>query len=127
MVKLRLRRKGRAKAPFYDIVAMDARSRRDGAYLERIGYFNPMKNPSVISINADRAIYWLNVGAQPTDIVRSLLSNEGVLLARHMQFKEKTTEEIAEAVATHKVAAQKRYERNQRKRAEKKEKAVKEK
>lgn len=124
MVKLRLRRKGRAKAPFYDIVAMDARTRRDGAFLERVGYYNPMETPSVISINADRAIYWLNNGAQATDIVRSLLSVEGVLLMRQMTFKGKTSEEIAAAVAAHKVAAQRRYERKAKKRAEKKAKAA---
>ncbi|MCZ2131861.1 MAG: 30S ribosomal protein S16 [Bacteroidetes bacterium] len=120
MVKIRLRRKGRAKAPFYDIVAMDARSRRDGAYLERIGYYNPMVRPAEININADRAIYWLNIGAQPTDITRSLMCVEGVMLARALKFKGKTDEEIAEAVAAHKVNAQKRYERNARKRIEKK-------
>lgn len=124
MVKLRLRRKGRAKAPFYDIVAMDARTRRDGAFLDRIGYFNPMERPSVISINTDRAIYWLNNGAQPTDVVRSLMSVEGVLLTRALQFKGKSAEEIADAVAAHKITAQRRYERNARKRAEKKAKAA---
>lgn len=120
MVKIRLRRKGRAKAPFYDIVAMDARSRRDGAYLERIGYYNPMVSPAEININAERAIYWLNNGAQPTDIARSLMSVNGVLLTRAMKFKGKTAEEIAEAVSVHKANAQRRYERNARKRAEKK-------
>ena len=124
MVKLRLRRKGRAKAPFYDIVAMDARTRRDGAFIYRIGYFNPMERPSVISINTDRAIYWLNNGAQPTDVVRSLMSVEGVLLTRALQFKGKSAEEIADAVAAHKITAQRRYERNARKRAEKKAKAA---
>ena len=73
MVKLRLRRKGRKKAPTYDIVAVDSRSRRDGDYLERVGYYDPMKQPSTVSFQHDRAIYWLNNGAQATDIVRSLM------------------------------------------------------
>ena len=117
MVKLRLRRKGRKKAPFYDIVAIDGRARRDGAYLERIGYVNPMTSPSQVTVSADRAIYWLNVGAQPTDVVRAYLSNEGVLLQRHMQFKGASEEEIAAAVEKHKSAARARFERNKQKRA----------
>ena len=98
MVKLRLRRKGRKKAPTYDIVAVDSRSRRDGDYLERVGYYDPMKQPSTVSFQHDRAIYWLNNGAQATDIVRSLMSADGVLLRRQMEFKGKTAEEIEETV-----------------------------
>ena len=111
MVKLRLARKGRKKAPAYDIVAIDSRDRRDGAYIERIGYMDPMTSPSTVKIDTERAIYWMNVGAQPTDVVRALLSTEGVLLARHMQFKEKSAEEIAEAVEKHKVVGQQRFAR----------------
>ena len=61
MVKLRLRRRGRKKHPFYDIVAIDGRARRDGASIERVGYFDPMTTPKHIVLDADRAIYWLNV------------------------------------------------------------------
>ena len=113
MVKLRLRRKGRKKAPTYDIVAVDSRSRRDGDYLERIGYYDPMKQPSTVSFQHDRAIYWLNTGAQATDIVRSLLSADGVLLRRQMEFKGKTAEEIETAVAKHKDLAIARYLKHQ--------------
>ena len=125
MVKLRLRRKGRKKSPSYDIVAVDSREKRDSAYIERLGYYNPMTAPSTISINAERAIYWLNVGAQPTDVVRAFLSYEGVMLHRHMQFKGKTAEEIAEAVTAHKETAARRYTRTKLKNARKKEAAAK--
>ena len=113
MVKLRLRRKGRKKAPTYDIVAVDSRSRRDGDYLERVGYYDPMKQPSTVSFQHDRAIYWLNNGAQATDIVRSLMSADGVLLRRQMEFKGKTAEEIEAAIAKHKDLATARYLKKQ--------------
>jgi small subunit ribosomal protein S16 len=113
MVKLRLRRKGRKKAPTYDIVAVDSRARRDSDFLERVGYYDPMKQPSTVSFHHDRAIYWLNTGAQPTDIVRSLLSAEGVLLRRQMEFKGKTAEEIESAVAQHRDHAIARYLKKQ--------------
>lgn len=113
MVKLRLRRKGRKKAPTYDIVAVDSRSRRDGDYLERVGYYDPMKQPSTVSFQHERAIYWLNSGAQPTDIVRSLMSADGVLLRRQMEFKGSTADEIEAAIAKHKDQATARYLRKQ--------------
>lgn len=113
MVKLRLRRKGRKKAPTYDIVAVDSRARRDGDFLERVGYYDPMKQPSTVSFHHDRAIYWLNSGAQATDIVRSLLSADGVLLRRQMEFKGKTAEEIETAIAKHKEQSTARYLKKQ--------------
>ena len=113
MVKLRLRRKGRKKAPTYDIVAVDSRARRDSDFLERVGYYDPMKQPSTVSFHHNRAIYWLNTGAQPTDIVRSLLSADGVLLRRQMEFKGKTAEEIEAAVAQHRDHAIARYLKKQ--------------
>ena len=111
MVKLRLRRRGRKKHPFYDIVAIDGRARRDGAAIERVGYVDPMTTPKHVVVDTARAVYWLNVGAQPTDIVRDILSREGVLLRRQMEFKGKTAEEIETAVAEHKQRAFARYER----------------
>jgi small subunit ribosomal protein S16 len=109
MVKLRLRRKGRKYHAIYDIIAVDGRKKRDGAYLERIGYFDPNHSPSFIQVDPHRAIYWLNVGAQPTDIVKRILSYEGVLLRRHLQFKGKTQEEIEESVEKHKKYSYDRY------------------
>ena len=109
MVKLRLRRKGRAHYPIYDIVAVDIRMKRDGAFIERLGYYDPHTAPSTISVDSDRAIYWLNNGAQPTDLVKELLSYEGVLLRRHMQFKGKNEEEIAQEIVKHKQVAHDKY------------------
>jgi small subunit ribosomal protein S16 len=109
MVKLRLRRKGRTHYPVYDIIAVDSRKKRDGDFLERLGYYDPHSQPSTISVDPTRAIYWLNVGAQPTDLVRELLSYEGVLLRRTLEFKGKTAEEIENEIEKHKVVAHDRY------------------
>ena len=73
MVKIRLRRMGAKKAPFYRVVVADSRFARDGRFIEEIGYYDPTKNPSVVSIDADKAKQWLSNGAQPTDTVRELL------------------------------------------------------
>ena len=124
MVKLRLSRKGRIRAPFYDIVAIDERARRDGAYIERIGTYDPMTSPSTVNIQHDRAVYWLNVGAQPTDTVRLILSFDGVLLRRNLMKKEKSSEEIEAAVSAHRENALKRHARNKYKRNQRKEKAA---
>jgi small subunit ribosomal protein S16 len=85
MVKIRLRRMGAKKAPFYRIVVADARSPRDGRFIEEIGYYDPTKNPSVVKVERERAEYWMAHGAQPTDTVRSLLRREGILQAIHQQ------------------------------------------
>ncbi|MDE6825250.1 MAG: 30S ribosomal protein S16, partial [Paramuribaculum sp.] len=70
---------------FYPIVIADSRAPRDGKFIERIGSYNPNTNPATITLNFERALYWLNCGAQPTDTVRTILSNEGVLLMKHLQ------------------------------------------
>jgi small subunit ribosomal protein S16 len=120
MVKLRLRRKGRKHHAIYDIIAIDGRKKRDGAYLERIGYFDPNHSPSQITLDPHRAIYWLNVGAQPTDIVKRILSYEGVLLRRHLQFKGKTQEEIEKSIEEHKKNVYDRYFKTKDNRKQKK-------
>ena len=79
MVKIRLRRMGAKKAPFYRVVVADSRFARDGHFIEEIGYYDPTKNPSVVSIDADKAKQWLSNGAQPTDTVRELLKKASVL------------------------------------------------
>ena len=79
MVKIRLKRIGAKKAPFYRIVVADSRYARDGRFLEEIGHYNPNTNPSDIEVDADRAKKWLNKGAQPTDTVRALLKKNGIL------------------------------------------------
>ena len=79
MVKIRLRRMGAKKAPFYRIVVADSRSPRDGRCLEEIGTYNPLTEPATVNIDAEKAQNWIKNGAQPTDTVRSLLKNAGVL------------------------------------------------
>ena len=83
--KIRLQRHGRKNYAFYPIVIADSRAPRDGRFIERIGSYNPNTNPATITLNFERALYWVNAGAQPTDTVRSILSNEGVLLMKHLQ------------------------------------------
>ena len=83
--KIRLARHGHKDYAFYHIVVADSRSPRDGKYIERIGSFNPNTNPAAVILNFERALYWVNCGAQPTDTVRTILSNEGVLLCKHLQ------------------------------------------
>jgi small subunit ribosomal protein S16 len=111
MVKLRLRRIGRKKAPFYEIVAIDERARRNGAPIERVGYIDPKTSPKNVKLDVERALYWLGTGAQPTTVVRSILSREGVLLRRALTFKGKDASEIEAAVAQHREKAQTRHER----------------
>ena len=79
MVKIRLRRMGAKKAPYYRIVVADARSPRDGRCIEEIGTYNPLTQPATITLDAEKAQTWIKNGAQPTDTVRSLLKNAGVL------------------------------------------------
>ena len=79
MVKIRLRRMGAKKAPYYRIVVADSRSPRDGRCIEEIGTYNPLTEPATITVDAEKAQTWIKNGAQPTDTVRNLLKNAGVL------------------------------------------------
>ena len=79
MVKIRLRRMGAKKAPFYRVVVADSRFARDGRFIEEIGYYDPTKEPSVAKIDAAKAKQWLDNGAQPTDTVREILKKAAVL------------------------------------------------
>ena len=79
MVKIRLRRMGAKKAPFYRVIVADARSPRDGRFIEEIGYYNPMTNPAEIKIDAEKATTWLKNGAQPTETVKALLKKNGII------------------------------------------------
>ena len=79
MVKIRLRRMGTKKKPFYRIVVADSRAPRDGKFIEEIGTYNPLAEPSVITVDAERAQYWVKNGAQPTDTVKKLLKIAGAL------------------------------------------------
>lgn len=110
-VKLRLQRHGKKGKPFYWIVAADARSKRDGRFLEKLGSYNPNVNPAQIEINVDSAVRWLENGAQPTDTTRAILSHEGVLLKKHLAggvkkgaFTEEQAEEKFQAWKTEKLS-----------------------
>lgn len=82
-VKLRLKRMGSKKAPFYRIVAADSRYPRDGRFIEAIGNFDPVKDPAVLNVNEELALKWLHNGAQPSDTVRDLLSTKGIMKKFH--------------------------------------------
>jgi len=99
-VKIRLQRHGKKGKPFYWIVAADARAKRDGKYLEKLGAYNPNTNPATIELNVDKSVEWLQNGAQPTDTARAILSYKGALLKNHLAGgvkKGALTEEQAEA------------------------------
>jgi small subunit ribosomal protein S16 len=83
-VRIRLQRHGKKGKPFFWIVAADARSKRDGKYLEKIGTYNPNTNPATIDLNVDSAVQWLHNGAQPTDTAKAILSYKGALLKHHL-------------------------------------------
>ena len=83
--KIRLQRRGRKGYAFYSIVIADARAPRDGKFTEKIGTYNPNTNPATVDLNFERALYWVEVGAQPTDTVRNILSREGVYLMKHLK------------------------------------------
>lgn len=88
-VKLRLKRMGAKKAPFYRIVAADSRFPRDGRSIEAIGTYDATKNPAIVTIKKELIMKWLNVGAQPSDTVRNILSNEGIMKEFHDSKKAK--------------------------------------
>jgi small subunit ribosomal protein S16 len=83
-VKIRLQRHGKKGKPFYWIVAADARAKRDGKFLEKIGIYNPNTNPATVELHLDKAVQWLHNGAQPTDTARAILSYKGALLKHHL-------------------------------------------
>jgi small subunit ribosomal protein S16 len=83
-VRIRLQRKGRKKRPYYHIVIADARAKRDGKYIERLGFYDPLTKPATIDIDRDKALEWLLKGAQPSDTVRAILRYKGVLYKKHL-------------------------------------------
>lgn len=84
-VKIRLARRGRKKLARFDVVVTDSRSPRDGRFIEKIGTYNPLTNPATIELNEDKAFDWLMKGAQPSDVVRAMLSYRGIMMKRHLQ------------------------------------------
>ena len=83
-VKIRLQRHGKKGKPFFHIVVADARARRDGRFIEKLGIYNPITNPATIELDVDAAVKWLNNGAQPTDTAKAILSYKGALLKHHL-------------------------------------------
>jgi small subunit ribosomal protein S16 len=100
---MRLGRKGQ---PFYRIVAVDSRKRRDGAYIEKIGHYNPNARPAELTMDDEKALKWLHNGAVPSDTVRSLLSRHGVMLAFDLARRGLSDEEITSRVAAHRQASE---------------------
>lgn len=98
-VKLRLRKMGKKKQPVYKVVAADSRSPRDGKFIEAIGLYNPKVDPALVELKEDRALYWLGVGAQPTDTVKNILTNHGILLRKELKKKGLSEEQIAEKLS----------------------------
>jgi small subunit ribosomal protein S16 len=97
-VKLRLRRIGRKKIPVYSIVAADERKARDGRYIEDLGRYYPLREPAQVRLDEERALYWLDNGAQPSDTVRSILYRRGLLLQNHLKQKGEPADKIEEKV-----------------------------
>jgi small subunit ribosomal protein S16 len=124
--KIRLQRKGRKKRPFYYIVVADSRSPRDGKFIQKIGSYNPLSVPATIHLDRNRALHWLQKGAQPTDTVRRILSFKGVLYLKHLLrgvelglFDEKTALEKFETWnAEHESKVLKKREHHKKAKAE---------
>ncbi|MGH7495157.1 MAG: 30S ribosomal protein S16 [bacterium] len=130
-VRLRLRRMGKKKQPFYRIVAIDSRAARDAEYLENLGTYNPRTDPAAVVLKPERALYWLTKGAQPSDTVRNILSRQGVLLKWHMSkrnYDETRQQEEIKKWEAAQIDRQRRLEalreQNKRSRKKKKEAAV---
>ncbi|MDY6326524.1 MAG: 30S ribosomal protein S16 [Bacteroidales bacterium] len=83
--RIRLQRRGKKNQPFYHLVIADGRAPRDGRFIEDLGTYNPLTNPATININFDRALYWLETGATPSDTARSILKREGVYMMKHLK------------------------------------------
>ncbi len=94
MVRIRLKRMGRRKRPFYRIVVIDSRSRRDGREIERLGWFDPLDKENNIQIDGERSLHWLNNGAQPSDTVKNLFSKVGLSYKWHLTQQGKSEDEI---------------------------------
>ena len=129
--RIRLQRGGRKGYAFYSIVIADARAPRDGKFTEKIGTYNPNTNPATVDLNFDRALYWVETGAQPSDTVRNILSREGVYMMKHLRggvkkgaFDEATMQKTFDAWKADKVKGAEAVRENEDK--AKKEAAAKE-
>jgi small subunit ribosomal protein S16 len=97
-VKLRLRRMGKKKSPFYRIVAAESRVARNGKYIDKVGHYNPVANPPDILVDSDKALSWLNKGAIPTDTVKNIFSRKGIMLRFHLMKQGVESAKIDEEV-----------------------------
>ena len=126
-VKLRLRRMGKKKQSIYKMVAADSRSPRDGKFLEAVGFYNPLTKPHTLELKEDRILYWLNVGAQPTHTVKSLLRQKGITLKRELMSKgfdeEKVKSELENWQKMKEAGSKKRTEKKLSKKAKAKQEA----
>jgi small subunit ribosomal protein S16 len=121
-VKLRLRRLGRKKRPFYRIVAADSRAPRDGRFIEEIGLYNPLTEPATVEVQEDRVMYWLGVGAVPSKTVKNILSHRGIILKFDLQKKGVPEEKITEELKKWEVLQIEKMRRAEAKKAEEREK-----
>jgi small subunit ribosomal protein S16 len=103
--KIRLQRFGKKGKPFYHVVVADSRAPRDGKFIERIGSYNPNTNPATVEINFEKALDWVNKGAQPTDTCRAILSYKGILYKKHLEGGVKKGALTAEAKKKQEIAA----------------------
>lgn len=125
-VKLRLRRLGRKKNPFYRVIAADSRAPRDGRFIEEIGYYNPLTDPTTIEMKEDRALYWLSQGATPTITVKNLLRKKGITLRFDLMKRGVPEEKIAEELKKWEVLQLERQKRLEAKKMSAKERKAEE-
>lgn len=118
MVRIRLRRMGKKKQPFYRIVAVDSRGRRDGKYIEKIGHYDPISTPTVVLIDEEKAIKWLKAGAVPSDTVNSFFKQKGILLRFDLMKKGYEEAAIAEELTKWQVLQLERQRRLEAKSAQ---------
>lgn len=119
-VKLRLQRMGKKKQPVYRLVAADSRSPRDGKFIEAIGLYNPLTDPATINLKEERALYWLNCGAQPTETVKSILSRHGVILRYDLMKRKSSPEQIEQELEKFKMLQEDKAKRLSEKKEKKK-------
>lgn len=125
-VKLRLRRLGRKKKPFYRVIAADSRAPRDGRFIEEIGYYNPLTDPLTIEVKEDRVLYWLSQGAIPTVTVKNLLRKKGITLRFDLMKRGVPEEKIAEELKKWEVLQLERQKRLEAKKMSAKERKAEE-
>ncbi len=125
-VKLRLRRLGRKKKPFYRVIAADSRAPRDGRFIEEIGYYNPLTDPMTIEVKEDRALYWLSQGATPTVTVKNLLRKKGITLRFDLMKRGVPDEKISEELKKWEVLQLERQKRLEAKKMTAKERKAEE-